>query len=209
MQNEKIIIFGDSYSTFKGYIPEGYASYYPVETHKDIFDASKTWWKMLADETGSEIILNNSWSGSTVCNIGWRGDCSNTSSFICRLNKLKEAGFFDKNNIDRVFVFGGTNDSWIGNPFGEVKYYDWTNDDLNIPLPGYCYFMDKLLNIVKKEKVHVIVNCGLKTEFENGIVALCNHYGVGYTLLSEIDKIAGHPTYLGITKIKTQILKSI
>ena len=81
MKNEKIMIFGDSYSTFEGYIPEEYAVYYP---RHDVSDVSKTWWYMLANETASEIVLNNSWSGSTICNTGYNGDCSKSSSFIFR-----------------------------------------------------------------------------------------------------------------------------
>ena len=97
MKNEKIMIFGDSYSTFEGYIPEGYAVYYP---RADVTDVSKTWWYMLAEETASEIVLNNSWSGSTICNTGYSGDCSKSSSFIFRLTKLIDEGFFRKNKID-------------------------------------------------------------------------------------------------------------
>ncbi len=111
MKNENILIFGDSYSTYEGYIPEGYLFYYPREDQITVRDASKTWWKMLETETESKIVLNNSWSGSTICNTGYNGDCSKTNSFIFRLSQLIDGDFFKENNIDRVFVFGATNDS--------------------------------------------------------------------------------------------------
>ena len=44
----------NSYSTFEGYIPEGYAVYYPKA---DASEVSKTWRYMLANETASEIKL--------------------------------------------------------------------------------------------------------------------------------------------------------
>ncbi len=209
MKNEKILIIGDSYSTFKDCIPEGYLSYYPYPSHPDVTDASKTWWNMLASETGSEIVLNSSWSGAPVCNIGWTGDCSESSSFIYRLQRLIDEGFFDKNRIDRVLVFGGTNDSWIGNPCGECKYSDWTKDDLDTPLPGYCCFIDKLLSVVPKENIHIIINCELREEYERGVLEICRHYGLSYTLLHDIDKIDGHPTHAGFTAIKNQVLDNI
>lgn len=43
-----------------------------------------------------EIVMNNSWSGSTICNTGYRGDCSDTSSFIHRREVLIEDGFLLK-----------------------------------------------------------------------------------------------------------------
>ena len=46
------IIFGDSYSTFDGYIPQGYDSYYPanwgIESSPDLL--SQTWWQLAAGE---------------------------------------------------------------------------------------------------------------------------------------------------------------
>ncbi len=70
MLKENILIFGDSYSTYDGFIPDGYATYYPKPDHITVNDVSKTWWKMLETETNSHIVLNNSWSGSTIYSIG-------------------------------------------------------------------------------------------------------------------------------------------
>lgn len=206
MQNEKILILGDSYSTFQGYNPVGYDIFYPCN---DVTKVSETWWDMLAKETNSEIILNNSWSGSTICNTGYNGDCSKTSSFICRLSKLVDEGFFESNKIDRVFVFGGTNDSWTENIPGEIIYENWIEDDLKSVLPGISYFMSKLTETVQKEKIHFIINTGLREEISCGIIKICNHYGVGFTSLSDIDKKDGHPTYRGMVSIKNQVLSKI
>ncbi len=203
---EKILIFGDSYSTYEGYIPEGYAVYYP---NNDVNDVSKTWWTMLAKEAGFEVVLNNSWSGSTICNMGYDGDCSKTSSFIFRLNQLIENGFFEKNKIDRVLVFGGTNDSWTENVCGEPKYSDWTEEDLLVVLPGISYFMDKLSSIMPKEKIHVIINSELRADVTDGIADICSHCEIPYTRLENIDKTDGHPTYAGMTAIKNQVLRDI
>ncbi len=209
MYNEKIMIFGDSYSTYAGYIPKGYAVYYPHTNIPSVDDVSKTWWHMLASETGSKVILNNSWSGSTVCNTGYSGDCSKTSSFIFRLSQLIENGFFSENEIGRCFVFGGTNDSWSGNSCGELKFSDWTEDDLRSVLPGISFFAHKLLSVVDKEKIHFIINTELRAEISSGIEEICKHYGLKYTRLSEIEKINGHPDFKGMCEIKDQILKSL
>ena len=39
-----LLIFGDSYSTFCNYIPDGFVTYYP---NLDVDNVEKTWWKNL------------------------------------------------------------------------------------------------------------------------------------------------------------------
>ena len=60
---ENVLIYGDSYSTFKGYIAEGNIHYYP---RLDLTRVEETWWHRLITEKGYNLIENNSWSGSTV-----------------------------------------------------------------------------------------------------------------------------------------------
>ncbi len=203
MQTKTMLIFGDSYSTFDGAIPAGYAPYYPG---LDVTEVGQTWWMQLSQALGAEILQNNSWSGSTVCNTGYNGDCSQTSSFLHRLEELTEHGFFERNTPDHVFVFGGTNDSWTGNACGALQYADWTADDLRLILPGFACFIDRLLRVVGKEAVHVIVNTELREDVTNGIIEICRHYGVVHTILSDIAKENGHPTVRGMIQIKDQIL---
>ena len=72
MQFGNTLIIGDSYSTFKGYIPEGYAPYYTNEPgNTDVRRVEETWWHQLQAETDCRILLNNSWSGSTICYTGY------------------------------------------------------------------------------------------------------------------------------------------
>ena len=144
-----VLIMGDSYSTFEGYNPEGYRLYYaPVprpDTNTDVVKVEHTWWHRLLSQVEAKLILNNSWSGSTICYTGYNGDDnSHTCAFIYRLRQLVEEGFFEKNKIDTVFVFGGTNDNWCGAPLGEKKLSDWTEEELYSVRPAvYCY-MDLL-----------------------------------------------------------------
>ena len=60
MKNETILIFGDSYSTFKDYVPQGYSVYYPKSGEGLVSDVSQTWWDMLVKETQSKIRLHPS-----------------------------------------------------------------------------------------------------------------------------------------------------
>ena len=207
-----VIIFGDSYSTYAGHIPQGYAVYYSgkKETPPDLMDVSETWWHQVMSETGSELILNNSWSGSTICYTGYNGkDCSQSSSFIYRLNKLIDEGFFKENKIDTVFVFGGTNDSWANSPLGELKYESWEKDDLYSVLPAVCYFLDRLKRELPNARIICVINSELKPEIIDGLRVASEHYGALGIELHDIEKIKGHPTAKGMESIKDQVLDSL
>ena len=60
MENKNIFIIGDSYSTYKGYIPEGYSCYYSNErTDAPIIKGvEKTWWKILAKENDLKFAVD-------------------------------------------------------------------------------------------------------------------------------------------------------
>ena len=201
------MIFGDSYSTFEGYIPEGYAFYYKNDEKPgtDVRHVEETWWYGLFAEIGANLVQNNSWSGSTIGNTGYDGDCSKTSSFICRLETLKENGFFEKNEIDTVFVFGGTNDSWSNAPLGEIKLSDHTKEDLFFVCPAICYFIGRLKEILPSANIVSIINTNLKAEIGDTIKAASDHNGTAYVELSGIDKLTGHPTIKGMAEIKEQV----
>ena len=204
---QNVMIFGDSYSTFEGYIPEGYAFYYKNDEKPgtDVRHVEETWWYGLFAEIGANLVQNNSWSGSTIGNTGYDGDCSKTSSFICRLETLKENGFFEKNEIDTVFVFGGTNDSWSNAPLGEIKLSDHTKEDLFFVCPAICYFIGRLKEILPSANIVSIINTNLKAEIGDTIKAASDHNGTAYVELSGIDKLTGHPTIKGMAEIKEQV----
>lgn len=201
------VIFGDSYSTFKGYIPEGYSVYYH-ETREipDVRRVEDTWWHKLTAELEGNILRNDSWSGSTICYTGYNGvDCSKSSSFIYRINKLEAEGFFRDNKLDTVLIFGGTNDNWANAPIGEMKYSDWNKEELYNVLPAICYFINRVKELAPDARVVCIINTELKNVVTDGFINACEHYGVEYVKLSDIDKMNGHPSIKGMESIKEQI----
>ena len=206
-----VVIFGDSYSTFKGFVPVGNAIYYNEETGEtDVRKVEETWWHLLMKETGSNLVLNDSWSGSTICHTGYNNnDCSETSSFAHRLDKYIAEGFFEKNKIDTVFIFGGTNDDWAGSPIGELQYEDFKTQDLFNILPAVCYMLDTLKKVAGNARIILLINNPFKEEIEKGMIEAANHYGVKHILFKDIDKIVGHPTIKGMAQIKEQILENL
>ena len=205
---KNIMIIGDSYSTFEGYIPEGYATYYSAEeTEKtDVRRVEETWWHRLCSEMGLKLVLNDSWSGSPIAYRGHNGkDCSHDSSFIYRFDKMVSDKFFEDNDVDTILIFGGTNDSWAGAPLGEVKYDNVTTEELFTVLPAITHFAARLAKDASDKNVIFIINTGLKPEIEEAIVLSCKRYGLESIKLSDIDKRCGHPTIKGMEQISEQV----
>ena len=161
------IIIGDSYSTYKGYLPEGFRTHYPTA---DVDDVEKTWWARLGTQADIKWIQNNSWSGSTIGYTGYNNsDCSHSSSFIYRFEKLLAEGFFETNKIDRLFVFGGTNDSWSNAPLGESDKEAIDENDLFCVLPAIKHFIARLADKLPDTKLVVIGNCDIKSEITEAL----------------------------------------
>lgn len=207
-----IMIFGDSYSTYEGHIPSGYAVYYSGhrENQPDVYDVNNTWWKRLIDSTDSTLIQNNSWSGSTIGYTGYNNsDCSHSSSFIYRFEKLLAEGFFDKNKIDTLFVFGGTNDSWSNAPLGEFRNEKIAESDLFSVLPAISHFANRLSENLPDTRIIFIGNCDIKSEITDAIRCACEREGFVYVALAGVEKVNGHPTELGMAEICEQVLRGI
>lgn len=56
---QNAIIIGDSYSTFAGFVPEGYAIWYPTNYEDDtaVRDVSQTWWHQVMEEANLNLAL--------------------------------------------------------------------------------------------------------------------------------------------------------
>ena len=204
-----VLIFGDSYSTFEGYIPEGYDIYYYKDgrSNGEVTSVEETWWHRVITEMGGNLVRCDSWSGSAICYTGYFGaDRSETSSFVGRFQRLKKEGFFEENRIDTVFIFGGTNDDWCGAPEGELKYEGWTNEDMYCALPAIGRLFCRVAEILPHVNVYAIINTELKPCINDALIEAATRNGVKVIRLSDIDKIWGHPSDIGMTQIKDQLL---
>lgn len=209
---KKILIMGDSYSTFEGYNPSGYEVFYKAggREDNDITAVEQTWWHQVVAEMGAELVLNNSWSGSTIGYTGYcNSDCSQTSSFIHRLDELVDSGFFEKNQIDTVFIFGGTNDDWSGAPLGESKYSDYEREDLYFVLPAISYFMKKIREVLPEAEIYCLVNTELKDEITECFRISCEKNAISTVTFDKIEKELGHPTVRGMKNIKDAVVSSL
>ena len=209
-----LVIFGDSYSTFKGYIPREDAFYYfpeeaPEGSEEKSMDLEQTWWRRFIKHTGANLIRNDSWSGSTICYTGYLGDCSTTSSFIFRYRELLKENFFEKNKIDTVIVFGGTNDSWCPAELGERKLVDQTEEDLRYVLPAISHIMGSMKADLPNTRIVFIANCGIDDAIVDCMADEGERLGVEVVKLEGVDKQNDHPTVQGMKEICDQVVAAL
>ncbi len=205
---KNILIIGDSYSTFEGYNPDGYEMYYTGERGTDIKTVDQTWWHRFVSKTGVNLVLNDSWSGSTVCYTGRKNpEYAYRSSFVNRMNLMFKEDFFKKNDVDTVFIFGGTNDSWLDTtPLGEAEFDNISEEDLYSTLPAICYMIKRLSEELPKIKIYFIINTELDEMIVKTVKLASEHFGTSFIELQNIDKIDGHPTVKGMTEICDQVI---
>lgn len=201
-----VSILGDSYSTFEGYLtPDTMEIWYfaknPDPKRTDVTRVSETWWMQVIKRMGWKLERNNSWSGSTISNSGYRDEDYTRRSFTTRLDNL--------GSPDVIFVFGGTNDAWANAPIGDFKYQDWKRADMYCFRPAMAYLMDHLLERYPTADIYVLSNCDIKQDVTESMAQICQHYGVKMIQLENIDKKNGHPTMKGMTEIANQIIKVI
>ena len=210
LEGKNISILGDSYSTFIGWIPEGYAVWYhPTSAKTDVHQVEDTWWWKLCDKTGCTLLTNSSYSGSTICNTGYNGADATHSSFITRMKKDMGQQTVLRTKPQVIFVFGGTNDSWANSPLGEPKYEAWTTTDLYQTFPAACHMFDYLKKWNPGTKIIFLSNSELKKEFYVGMQEICRHYDIYFLQLKKIGKQSGHPNIEGMEAIAEQIIQFI
>lgn len=203
-KNCNVCILGDSYSTFRGYLPEGQAVYYPnPEKVKDVTAVEHTWWQPLFARRNMHLLINDSYSGSTVCKDTRPGQ-GPESAFVYRMHNTLSSRGIGGEKPDVIFLFGTTNDAWLDRKVGENMYENRTEEDLFCVLPAACEMIEFVTKENPQALVCVMINCGIKDEIRMGLKAAAEHYGAAAVVLHDIDKENGHPTKLGMAQISGQ-----
>lgn len=201
-----VTIFGDSYSTFEGYLtPDTMETWY-FDRHDDprrtdVSSVRQTWWWQVIQRMGWKLEVNNSWSGATICNTGYDDADYTHRSFVTRLNSL--------GSPDIILLLGATNDSWCGAPIGEYKYADWRRADLYTFRPALAYLLSHLQDRYPTARLYYILNSDLKESINTSVAQICQHYGVPLIQLSGIDKTSGHPNIRGMQQIADQVVAAL
>lgn len=204
----KFSVLGDSYSTFAGHVtPEWNHVWYPndnsnTSTPNDVNDVNQTWWKIVDNAPEYELLVNNSFSGATISTHGYNDIDFAHRAYFTRAYNLGV-------DPDIIFVFGGTNDSWIGVEPGKNKFSNWTKADVHTFRPAFCKLMIELQAAYPRARIINITNSELSDEITAAMAELCEAFDVENILLHDIDKQLGHPSQKGMKAIADQVIQSL
>lgn len=202
----KVSVFGDSYSTFEGWIPKTNAVYYAAGEKRpnpdnDVSKVEECWWHRVIAAVGGKLERNESWSGSTIGYKGYGGYDAAAFSFVKRADRLGDP--------DLILLCGGTNDAWAQAPQGEYKYADWTDADLFTYRPALAKTLAELARLYPKAETVFILNSELSRAVQESTAEVCRHYGVKLVRLHHIDKQCGHPSVNGMRQFADQVVEAL
>lgn len=201
---KSVSVLGDSYSTFQHYtLPDTNAIWYLPEpdNRNDVTRVEQMWWHQFLQQKGYRLEVNNSYSGSTICNTGYRKEDYTHESFVTRMKYL--------GSPDIILICGGTNDSWAGSPIGEYKYDGWTKQDLYSFRPAMAWMLEFITKRYVNTQVYFILNSELSDDINNSVHTICQHYGVTCIDLHDVDKQRSHPSIAGMKAIAEQVAKVV
>jgi hypothetical protein len=202
-----VMILGDSHSTFAGYIPDNYITWYKPETDtNNVTRVEDTWWHLLVNNTtNSKLLLNASYSGSTISYTGYDEQYASSISFITRLDNIISDREIDLNSINTLLIYGGINDIAVQAPLGEFKYDNITEQDLYCFYPAVINLFQKAKQSLPNARILFVINDELNEYICQDLISICETTNVEYIVLQNISKMDYHPDIEGMNKIYTQI----
>ena len=200
----KLGILGDSYSTFGGYVPTGYAVYYNYDSGEDrgfVNNVDLTWWMQVVRAEGGELAMNSSYSGSCVCNFS-RGKDVSEASFTTRM-KLDLGSDMA---LDTILIYGCTNDVWKNVSRGEVNFGEVSKEELNSLYPAICHMVGFLRNVHPNARIVFMTNWFFDEELTGVVQSVCDHFGAEHLYIQKVDTVNDHPTVRGMKQIADQVI---
>lgn len=207
LEGKKLSILGDSVSTFDGWsnnpqinstLSANAVEYFG--NNHGISSVDETWWKQLADRTGMEILVNNSYSGDKVCNHAQQ------RSLQLHTN--------DGETPDVIMVFMGVNDvrgfcsvtNFRANYSQIVKNITRTYPDAEVYLLNMVYYLyqsESICSVI--ESVADTYGCTYVDVRNNAGINASNY--TNYMAADESEKL--HPNRLGMDLITDCVMEAM
>ena len=143
--NKYFSVLGDSISTLEGYSEPKDAVFYDSEQKRlsGVLTPGDTWWGKVIEALGGRLLVNNSWSGSTVC----YHPLYEVESYACsdgRTSALSRGG--DTPSVIMVHI--GTNDWGAG-----LQISRYGSADLTLFSVAYGAMLKKLKDNYKNAEI--------------------------------------------------------
>lgn len=162
LANKNFSILGDSISTYSGYSNDatntndtiGNNDVYYNGSKASITSVEQTWWKQAINETGMNLLVNNSWSGSQIAN-----DLSTSGSagYLRATNLHDNTGDNSGTTPDIVALWMGINDIYAGTELGTYST-DLYNTLITNDGSSYTYATPTTFTEAYIITVHKIIN---------------------------------------------------
>ena len=219
LAGKNLSILGDSISTYTGAHDAtttnstlgNNAVWY--NTNSRLASVDDTWWKQAADDSGMNVLVNNSWSGSTVM-----GDDEQAGSNTRCVNLHDDTldGTQTENiNPDVIAVYMGTNDVRFGKPCNvidaanEISYFNEIEEEGFVPDTfdeAYALMMYKLtqkynsadvycFTIPEMQAITLDNYNNLRLAYNYAIQKIARHYGCTLVDLANTDLSSANTAY--------------
>ena len=152
------------------------------------------------------MILNSSYSGSTICNTGYNGVDASSISFVGRMTALFANEAFKKESVNTVIVYGGLNDYWANSPRGAVKHENIIESDLYYVYPALSYLLSSLKSNLPNARIIFIIEELIGQGMKNVFESICKYFSIEYIKPQNISKQNSHPDALGMNQLTEQII---
>ena len=174
---KKLSIFGDSISTFAGYVPSGNAVYY-TGSNAGVQSVDDLWWKEVVDALGLDLLVNNSWSGRAVSSVRDSSSGHTTDAGYKEANVLQ---LKDGTTLpDVIIVKLGINDFNYECPLGSYAGQTDLPTDPSTFTGAYAMMLDLIMTNFPLAQVYC---CTLMPCEKNGTIGFPEINGNGNTIL--------------------------
>ena len=208
-QDIRFSVLGDSYSTFNGFVDPETNDVWEHYVDIGLTEVEQMWWHQVATKMEWIMELNNSFSGSLICNYSDfpGGDYYVQHSFLSRMDYL--------GHPDVIFILGGTNDVLQDTPFGDYVYSDWTDEQLCSFRPAFACLLDNVKRQHPNARIYYLLETnpcpgGIAEETRQNLVEsahrITNHYGIDCIDL-DIHKEWWHPDVEGQKDIARKVVE--
>lgn len=160
LSGKRLSVLGDSISTYTGYIPDGYETFYTAENLASVND---TWWKKVCDRMGIQLLVNNSYSGSCVAK---RSGVTIPSGSETARNMALDDG---ENAPDIIIVELGTNDFLVSVSVGSYAVSSKETFDAYSFKGAYAKMLWNILSRYPNSKVYCATIMPLIQNEDNGL----------------------------------------
>jgi lysophospholipase L1-like esterase len=185
-ERKTISIVGDSISTFKGAIPEGYYDFFPE--NGTVGSIKETWWRQAFEELNLELCVNASSSGATCA-----GDSTSAENPQVGCDEFRTGGLADAagNAPDIILVYMGTNDLLESIPMGSNDGTTQVSDGVIANFSdAYTLMLDKLRAKYPQAKIYCCTILPVGTWGTDGaMIPFCNGADGGLQASNYADKI--------------------